>query len=771
MSLFLSPVVRALDADADPLPGAKWHFYTTGTTTPTAIYTTSARTTEHANPVVADAGGLFAPIYLNPDTTYRAVLKTAAGVTVQDIDPYVTGQGGGRVFIDLFSNAEVSPVAAGVNVVETGGWNSAGIGGGIYYYDSTLVAGDRTAHPNFIFSGGSGRYFRPAATVMDVMQAGFKADNSTDNAAKMTSLLAYLERFSVNQSFNLFYWGTPKVTFPAGKFYFSAGVDVKRTIWFVGQTAPLSLGYATLLRFATGGFVFNRYNTEAGAVESPTSTGADGSMVEHLALTSSQTRPVDASYAANARDGILTYCRIEVRNCAIYGFTRDGINIASGAVLSGVADANANRCKIQHVHSFANGRDGLHIDGVDSNACDVQGFDGDYNNNWAIWDSGYLGNSHVAHHCEYNGYAGNWYGAGGTFIQKSDTLSSVCSYTPAAWVTGAPIAAGQTRTNGGRLYKVVTAGGGNSTIGPTHTVGDVNGGDGYVWRYVSDNVSASRYYLNAYVTGADDATKATNRTARLAAASTTQPGADDTIWVWIGAGGAYVVNGVTAIPVWVSGMTWKFGGSYYGDCITPGTWLGCYEEGGQGMSTISAPSMIIGGTMDPNPNATAVDLDVNPEGVLRTRRGFVAQTLDVYGSDISAYFGAGLAGDVAMVVEHEVDFPAPNNFQLRRSGKDMIIVRADSINTPFLGFSLTNTTRTYGGSTARANVTEIYQLALGVSPDARIMTSGTAAPTTGSHEVGEIVWNRATVAGGTPGWVCTTAGTPGTWKAMASVAA
>ena len=47
----------------------------------------------------------------------------------------------------------------------------------------------------------------------------------------------------------------------------------------------------------------------------------------------------------------------------------------------------------------------------------------------------------------------------------------------------------------------------------------------------------------------------------------------------------------------------------------------------------------------------------------------------------------------------------------------------------------------------------------------------TAAPTIRTWAVGDMTWNTATVAGGTPGWVCTAAGTPGTWKAMANVAA
>ena len=42
--------------------------------------------------------------------------------------------------------------------------------------------------------------------------------------------------------------------------------------------------------------------------------------------------------------------------------------------------------------------------------------------------------------------------------------------------------------------------------------------------------------------------------------------------------------------------------------------------------------------------------------------------------------------------------------------------------------------------------------------------TGTAPPTSGFHERAEIVWNSAPVSGGFIGWVCTAAGTPGTWK-------
>lgn len=49
-------------------------------------------------------------------------------------------------------------------------------------------------------------------------------------------------------------------------------------------------------------------------------------------------------------------------------------------------------------------------------------------------------------------------------------------------------------------------------------------------------------------------------------------------------------------------------------------------------------------------------------------------------------------------------------------------------------------------------------------------TKQAAAPTTGTWRVTDIVWNSAPASGQPAGWICTVAGTPGTWKAMANLA-
>jgi hypothetical protein len=46
-----------------------------------------------------------------------------------------------------------------------------------------------------------------------------------------------------------------------------------------------------------------------------------------------------------------------------------------------------------------------------------------------------------------------------------------------------------------------------------------------------------------------------------------------------------------------------------------------------------------------------------------------------------------------------------------------------------------------------------------------------AAPAAGAWRVGDVVWNSAPAAAGTIGWVCTAAGSPGTWKTFGTIAA
>jgi hypothetical protein len=56
-------------------------------------------------------------------------------------------------------------------------------------------------------------------------------------------------------------------------------------------------------------------------------------------------------------------------------------------------------------------------------------------------------------------------------------------------------------------------------------------------------------------------------------------------------------------------------------------------------------------------------------------------------------------------------------------------------------------------------------------PNHTVHTWGTAAPGSGTWAVGDVVLNTAPAASGTIGWICTTGGSPGTWKTFGAIAA
>lgn len=85
--IFQLPKATQIDSSVRVVPGAKANFYVTGTTTFQNTYTDAALTIPSSNPVVADANGVFAPIYLDPTLVYKLTLTTSAAVLIYTVDP------------------------------------------------------------------------------------------------------------------------------------------------------------------------------------------------------------------------------------------------------------------------------------------------------------------------------------------------------------------------------------------------------------------------------------------------------------------------------------------------------------------------------------------------------------------------------------------------------------------------------------------------------------------------------------------------------------
>lgn len=98
-ALFTLPKAVPLSSGGLLLPGAKLTFTQTGGTTPQNTYQDILLTTPHANPVVADAAGVFAPIYLDAALpNYRVKLTTSADVLVWQVDDYPSNQNTAQTF-------------------------------------------------------------------------------------------------------------------------------------------------------------------------------------------------------------------------------------------------------------------------------------------------------------------------------------------------------------------------------------------------------------------------------------------------------------------------------------------------------------------------------------------------------------------------------------------------------------------------------------------------------------------------------------------------
>lgn len=83
--MFNMPWTQAIDGVGNTLAGAKLYFFEAGTSTPQNVYADGDLTVALSNPVIADGGGRFVPIYL-ANAQYKVMLYTANDVLVWSAD-------------------------------------------------------------------------------------------------------------------------------------------------------------------------------------------------------------------------------------------------------------------------------------------------------------------------------------------------------------------------------------------------------------------------------------------------------------------------------------------------------------------------------------------------------------------------------------------------------------------------------------------------------------------------------------------------------------
>jgi hypothetical protein len=530
-----------------------------------------------------------------------------------------------------------------------------------------------------------------------------------------------------------------RVTAPAGHFRFARPWVVKCALWLEGQSNALQHGYATHFDFDEGGFELHGPGTDHDGVVDPPTTGAAGFRIENIYASS-------RAAIGSGHHGFYAVCRGEFIRCSAVLFPGDGFRIESETGF-GATTNNANSSRILFCQAGGNGGNGIHLLNGDANCIVTMGCSLQYNGGYGLFDNAFLSNHHSGHQTEGNGLGVVFDG------HKISAVSSACYYPITAWASGATLAVsagGTYRTNASKLYRLLKAGGGTTANAPTHTTEAVDTpateADGYQWAY--EGTTLTRRYHVAL--------------GQTTAASTTAPGTDSSVWVpfeWAGA--------TTGIPLWVNAMTWKEGGSYC--CATSAgetVFVGCYEELGQPPAQIRTPALWIGGQSVLSSWSTCAVIK-GEQGAVYNPRGFLAQQPYYDGTNLRALFGTDLETGKVMLVGHETLHP--NSFTMAQDRDTYFLLDGQAFN--FFTMTGPNTAFTGGRSTAQSGVLNIPRLFLGAGSSARNVDYGTAAPASGYHAAGEHVYNIAPTAGGFLGWVCTTAGTPGTWKTFGAISA
>jgi len=208
------------------------------------------------------------------------------------------------------------------------------------------------------------------------------------------------------------------------------------------------------------------------------------------------------------------------------------------------------------------------------------------------------------------------------------------------------------------------------------------------------------------------------------------------------------------------------------DANASSVFLGCYAE--TGLSEMVSPTIFIGGNAAATARQSAASTGTAWNGAVSSRNPIryqndkgAVQIQGAVGQNDSAMaaFTFGASTESALLDAWKLVFDNTNSAWKLQSGNSAYFEPIRYINS-------SATLYTTKGLTG-----PVLQNGYGVrnvgdtAGTAKVRLLGTAAPTTGTYEVGDILYNSAPTAGGTIGWVCTTAGTPGTWKTFGAISA
>jgi hypothetical protein len=199
--------------------------------------------------------------------------------------------------------------------------------------------------------------------------------------------------------------------------------------------------------------------------------------------------------------------------------------------------------------------------------------------------------------------------------------------------------------------------------------------------------------------------------------------------------------------------------------------IGAYTEPPQ-KSILSAPSIFVGGL-----GASLGAIDSTSEGSAingGTAQGAPLQYINSKGVvTVGSTLGKDDSALVAMTFGASSESPTYDSWKLKFDNTNKAWFWQYANSSLFQPISLIGSATPVYTNTGLTG--PVFQNGYGITNNGissvKVRLLGTAAPTTGTYEIGDIVYNSTPAAGGYIGWVCVTAGAPGTWKTFGPITA
>jgi hypothetical protein len=509
--------------------------------------------------------------------------------------------------------------------------------------------------------------------------------------------------------------------------------------------------------------------------------------------------------------GIVMRTRARISNVWTLGFAGHGIAVVADGDTDLQGPGNVNGWYIAHATSYYNGKDGFHVGYSDANAGSAYQLDVSSNARWGIADwcfltnlwcgvqsaydnRGYFNYRQYYPMCQYQG----WVYLSRLPLLGNDNWPAYINEVPGgsnnAWIRYFKTAADFTNA----VMTITASNSSNVTLGTAaagkqtfDAAGAISGNN--FWYIINDGANyelGSGQYYAAGQNGFSSPTFARGPQIGLGfvggvVSSTTVQSS--------GAAGVITPSGSAKMtllapiadyenaPYWHPSLRFEPGGAFSTNNVNARTlWLGPYIEGGTPPAQWCFPTLVLGGIM-----GDAYDETRGATIFAENRfRSIVTQTSQQASDGTFPKYRVVVNGDNECTVLGWSNYDGAS-FRIGQSagsgvtgfgGSDLILENS----TTGIGQQApiwrvrAGASANYGRSSSgwpNAVPMQITNLVIGdgTSAGGRMVRTGTAPPQSaayGEFAQGEIIFNSAPTAGGKAGWICTTGGTPGTWKAF-----